>query len=174
MAAKARRRPTPDRARFIDECLTLYEGGATYDQIAATTGRSKSTCHTAVTEGLAQVARLDDHTGALARELGRLAELDQALADIMHATHWAQSGGRLIVDPDGRPVHDVGPVIQAAMGRLRVSERLARLLGLDAPAKARIEVVTEDVIDAAIRQLSAELEGPGVSPDRAGAPGETR
>ncbi len=38
------------------------------------------------------------------------------------------------------------------------SERRSRLLGLDAPARSRVEVITEDAVDRAIAELSAEVE----------------
>lgn len=40
---------------------------------------------------------------------------------------------------------------------LKIMDRRAKLLGLDAPARARIEVVTEDLIDAEIRRLRDQL-----------------
>lgn len=40
---------------------------------------------------------------------------------------------------------------------LQIQARRARLFGLDAPTRTRVEVITEDAIDAAIRQLEAEL-----------------
>ena len=40
---------------------------------------------------------------------------------------------------------------------IKIMDRRARLLGLDAPTRTRVEVITEDVIDAAIRDLEAKL-----------------
>lgn len=37
-------------------------------------------------------------------------------------------------------------------------DRDARLMGLDAPTRSRVTVITEDVVDAEIARLSAELE----------------
>lgn len=45
-----------------------------------------------------------------------------------------------------------------AVGKLvTVLDRWSRLRGLDAPSAARVEVITEDAIDAAIRELQTEL-----------------
>ena len=45
-----------------------------------------------------------------------------------------------------------------AVDRLvRIDEEEAKLLGLYAPAKSRVEVVTEDVVDAELARLTAEL-----------------
>ena len=38
------------------------------------------------------------------------------------------------------------------------ADRRARLLGLDAPAQARVQVITEDMVDAEIARLTAEIE----------------
>lgn len=40
---------------------------------------------------------------------------------------------------------------------LRIQERRAKLQGLDAPVTQKIEVLTEDVIDRAIRDLNEEM-----------------
>jgi hypothetical protein len=42
------------------------------------------------------------------------------------------------------------------LGLVRVQERRAKLLGLDEPAKHRIDVITEDVISAEIQRLEAK------------------
>lgn len=38
------------------------------------------------------------------------------------------------------------------------AERRAKLLGLDAPQQARVSVITEDMVDAEIARLTAEIE----------------
>jgi hypothetical protein len=40
---------------------------------------------------------------------------------------------------------------------VRLSESRRKLLGLDAPAKARVQVITEDLVDAEIAKLAMEL-----------------
>lgn len=42
---------------------------------------------------------------------------------------------------------------------LKIMERRARILGLDAPTRHRVEVITEDAVDAEIRRLQGELAG---------------
>ena len=40
---------------------------------------------------------------------------------------------------------------------MRIEERKARLLGLDAPRKTAVGVITEEVVDAEIARLQAEI-----------------
>ena len=63
--------------------------------------------------------------------------------------------GRVVRHADGRPLEDSGPRLQAIDRILKVMERRARLLGLDAPAKSDVRVT--DVLDEQIQQLAAEL-----------------
>ena len=54
--------------------------------------------------------------------------------------------------------HDRPRTAVEAWNAIRMwSERKARLLGLDAPTKSRVEVITEDVIEAEITRLEAQL-----------------
>ena len=46
---------------------------------------------------------------------------------------------------------------KSRIGPRPVQERRAKLLGLDEPAKSRIEVITADVIEAEIRRLEGKL-----------------
>ena len=57
----------------------------------------------------------------------------------------------------GEPLVDDGPVITAGLALLRVMERRAKYLGLDAPVKSRVEVITEDVIDAELAALARQV-----------------
>jgi hypothetical protein len=58
----------------------------------------------------------------------------------------------------GKRVLDDGPGIHVATALLRVEERRAKLLGLDAPAKHRVDVITEDVVDVEIKPLAQGAE----------------
>ena len=63
--------------------------------------------------------------------------------------------GRVVRDADGRTIDDPMPRLAAIDRIVRVMERRARLLGLDAPAKTDVRV--SDVLDEQIQQLAAEL-----------------
>lgn len=47
--------------------------------------------------------------------------------------------------------------LRAIDSALAIMAQRAKLLGLNAPAKQRVEVITEDTLDAAIRELEAEI-----------------
>jgi hypothetical protein len=64
--------------------------------------------------------------------------------------------GRVVIY-DGKPLLDDSLVITASNALDRVQKRRAALLGLDEPAKIRVETITEDAVDAEIRRLTEEL-----------------
>lgn len=88
-------------------------------------------------------------------EMQRLDALYEAALEVLERRHITVSNGKVVYDELGSTVLDDGPVIQAITACLRVQERRAKLLGLDAPT--RMELVSVDVVDAAIRDLEAEL-----------------
>jgi hypothetical protein len=100
----------------------------------------------AITEPAAEVRAL---------ELLRLDELWVKAAQVLNRQHVSVSHGRIVKADDGEPLLDDAPVLAAIDRMLKIQERRARLLGLDAPTK--VEVLTIDAIDAAIRDAEAEL-----------------
>ena len=58
--------------------------------------------------------------------------------------------------PDRRELLDDGPVLQAVDRLLKIADRRAKLLGLDAPKRVEVSDGTPD-LDAAVRELEAEL-----------------
>ncbi len=96
-----------------------------------------------------------------ARELRaiELARLDFALRtawQAMTAKHVTVSQGRVVLDPvSGEPLRDWAPNLAAIDRVVKIGERRARLLGLDAPTK--IEAITPDRIEAEIERLAEEL-----------------
>lgn len=106
-------------------------------EMARLTGASKSTIDRDV-----QVIRrwwrqqaAQSYSLRVAEELGKLDELEKA------------------VMPKAR-AGDVKAIEQA----IRLMERRARVLGIDAPVRSRVEVITEDALDAAIRELEGQLD----------------
>lgn len=87
-------------------------------------------------------------------ELARLDVLWQKAMMVLARQHLSVSNGR-VVHLDGTPVPDDAPVLQAIDRLLKIQERRARLLGLDAPRQ--VEVVTIDAVEAEIKRLNAEL-----------------
>ncbi|HEY0641255.1 MAG TPA: hypothetical protein VGD67_26805 [Pseudonocardiaceae bacterium] len=89
-------------------------------------------------------------TGEAAAELrqAQLEELDRltaAATKVLEAKHFAFQNGRLCTLPAAEeggppvPVEDDAPVLRAVETLLRIQERRAKLLGLDAPTRQEVE-----------------------------------
>jgi hypothetical protein len=63
--------------------------------------------------------------------------------------------GRVVMH-EGEPVLDHGPAIRAIAQLLRVQERKARLVGLDAPTRRAVDVITHDMFIEAIADPEAD------------------
>lgn len=119
-----------NRARAVE----LRKAGATYEQIGQQLGITKQSAHEAVTAAMRETAQTTAETAADVIQL-ELARLDQMLTGL-----WAQAR-------QGVPV---------AVDRvLRIMERRARLLGLDA----------EGPVTAAISNVTVEVAWPAPDPD---------
>ena len=142
------------------EAAELRSASLTYPQIAKKLGVSVSTAHERVTRGL-QAVPTEDVIEAKRLELDKLDNLERGLLVVFYQRQPRIDHGRVIFDVDSKGqkvrVIDYGPVVQAAAGLLRVQERRARLLGLDEPAKLRVETIPLDVVDAEIARLEAKF-----------------
>jgi hypothetical protein len=65
--------------------------------------------------------------------------------------------GRLAMGPDGQPLVDHAPVLHALDRLLRFDDHEAKLTGAYAPAKSRVEVITEDVFDAELAAVARQI-----------------
>lgn len=148
---------TANRDRQAAELRTQ---GHSYQAIADELGyRHKESARRAVARALTDAVR--EPTDELRQmELIRLDSLWMQAMQVLQANHVTVSNGRVVtVEKDGElvPVDDDAPVLQAIDRLLKIMERRAKLLGLDAPAK--VEVMTLDRIDQAIAELERELGG---------------
>jgi len=112
-------------------------------------------------------------------DLERIDRLIEAAWEVLEREHVAYSNGQVIrrrtggveldehgaerLDDKGRTmpeyeeVLDDGPLL-ASIDRIRtLLERRAKIIGYDAPARSRIEVITEDVVDAELKALTEEI-----------------
>ena len=137
--------------------LQLRLAGTTYSQIGGQLGVSESRSYRIVQSALDRLIREPaDEVRRL--ELLRLDQLWVEATKVLHSSHVLVSNGRVVLHPGTRqPLVDDAPVLHAIDRLLKIQERRARLLGLDAPAKH--QVFTIDAIDAEIRRLEAELAG---------------
>ena len=138
MAGKARpSRITPSVIEREAEVLKLRRGGLTFDLIAKELGfKHASGAHKAYVNACKRII-VSDVQEIRAVEIERL--------DIAQSSIW------------GRVLRGEIPAIQTL---IRIMERRARLLGLDAPTKAQVEVTTYDTgtIDAEVQRLVALLD----------------
>lgn len=153
------------------EATKLRAAGLDYDEIAARVGfANRGNAYRAVERCLA-AARAEPAEAVTKLELERLDEMWRNAKAVLDRSHITVSNGRIVYDDDGKPVIDDAPVLQAIDRMLKIQERRARLLGLDAPVKSRIEVITDDVAQMLVNQLEAELASltEQADPDRGGA-----
>lgn len=147
---------TIDNAELDAQAAELRAQGFTYQQIADQMHCTRSTAYERVWRAIAAVPV--EAAGQLrAVEVARLNTLMAKAWDEMEAFHPYISHGKLMKGDDGQPLEDVGPKLAAMRMILSLSESLRKLLGLDAPARATVTVITEDVVDAEIARLEAEL-----------------
>lgn len=96
-------------------------------------------------------------------EMHKLDQLEDKVDEIIGKVHYTVSHGRVIYleDPDtglSIPLEDSAPILQAIQTKLRIAERRAKLLGLDRPYKAEVNVnktVTPD--DDSLKKLLEDL-----------------
>jgi len=134
----------------------LRTDGRTYQQIADDLGfTDPSAARKSVERALAAVVA--EPAGRLRTiELARLDAATAKAFDVLNRDHIVVNNGRVIMDPaTGRPLRDDGPTLAAIDRIVRLSERRARLCGLDAAVK--VEAITVDQVEAEIARLAAEL-----------------
>lgn len=104
-------------------------------------------------------------------EVAKLDALERAAWKVLRTRHVLAQQGKIVCGTDGKPLEDDAPVLASVDRILKIAERRARLLGLDAPLRAKVEVT--DAIDADIERLVAELAGlaGGSEAAAAGPPG---
>ena len=155
-----RKRTIADQERDA-KAVDLRRHHLNYKQIAAQLGyASLSSAYDAVQRGLAD-ARGEASEAVKQIELERLDDIARGFQRVFATRHYVVSvgSGRVVMDPKnpGEPLADDGPVITAGLALLRVMERRAKYLGLDAPVKSRVEVITEDVVDAELAMLARQV-----------------
>lgn len=155
-------RPTKAEKAIIDErrtqAIAMRTRGETWDRIGQTLGYASgaAACND-VTRALEERAR------ALTEQADSLRELELARLDALYAAAWAVlerehvvvSGGKIVKD-GRRKLRDDGPVLAAIDRLVRISERRAKLLGIDSPVKIEAGV-TVDARDSAIDKLRGML-----------------
>lgn len=132
----------------------LRSRGWQYPRIAAELGfNHKADAYNAVQRVLKDTVReAGDEIRTI--ELTRLDTLYDAAMDVLEREHVTVSNGRVVTLHD-LPLPDDAPVLAAIDRLLKIQERRARLLGLDAPTKAAISITPDRL--AALEALAEEL-----------------
>lgn len=161
------------------EAAALRARGYSFQRIADELGfASKGKAHDAVMRAYADIPG-EDAKAAKQLDFDRIDRLIEQAWDIMLRPHVAVSQGRVVGkqvgwqrdpeteevlrDGDGAPiplyedVMDDGPATAAIREIRALVERRAKMIGYDAPTQSRIEVITDDVVNAEIARLAAEL-----------------
>ena len=136
-----RKTPKPEQIDKERQVLELKRSGATWDAIAQVVGYSNGSGAFKAYQR-AMVRTLQQPADEL-----RDAEVDRL--DRLQRAYWFEAIG----DKNTPPVHKSAEIV------LKIIDRRAKLLGLDAPTKIQAEVVTYDAsgIDADIERIAREL-----------------
>jgi hypothetical protein len=138
------------------QAYDLRQQGLTFRQIGQQMGTTPQRAHQRVTRALAR--RLQEPPDAHRHlELERLDHMWQEALAVLRRPHVFAQNGKIVYDKEGEPLSDDAPVLNAIDRLLRIQERRARLLGLDAPTTSKLTVISEDAVDAEIRRLTDEL-----------------
>jgi len=149
-----RARNNPATAARDADAARMRIAGKTYEQIATELRYpNRGVAYRAVQRIIAaDVRETADELRAL--ELERLDRLYQAGMQVLEAKHYTvQKDG--VIWHDGKPLEDDAPILAAIDRLLKIQDRRAKLLGLDAPTK--VEVRTVGQIEAEIAELERRL-----------------
>ena len=145
---------TLETAERDGEIARLRSTGMSFADIGAQFGISRQAAHQGFKRALAETVR-EASEDVRVTELARLDRLYQEALAVLAARHLVVQNGRVVRDADGEPLVDPKPRLGAIDRALKVQERRAKLLGLDAPTKNDVRVT--DSLDSRIEQLAAEL-----------------
>ncbi len=129
---------TPAQIATDHEAAGLKNRGLSYRKIAAEMGwANPSTAFYAVQRAIADIPR-EETEELIARELLKLDYMEEQAAEIMHKHHCHISASGKVVTLDGEILTDDGPALQAMDRLLKIADRRAKLLGLNAPTRTEL------------------------------------
>ena len=139
----------------------LFRRGLSYRQITAEIGyRSPNAAFEAVRRAARDNAS-DPLEAAAARQvfLDRLQDYRRSAQRVLSTRHYVAStqSGKVVHGPNGTPLLDDDPVLRALDRLLKIDDMELRIRDLYPAVKSRVEVITEDVVDAEIARLAQEI-----------------
>ena len=154
------RRRSAEAIERDQRAYDLFRRGLSYRHVAA---EMKWKSPNAAFEAVRRAAKdnaADPLEQAEARQaaLDRLQDYRRAAQRVLSARHYVVSqGGKLVLGPDGKPLADGDPVLRALAQLLRIDQEDSRLRDLYPAAKTRVEVITEDAVDAEYKKILGEI-----------------
>ena len=145
---------TPEQIAKDQEAATMRSRAMTYQSIGDHFGVTRQAAFAMDQRAIADIPK-EGAEEVVRLEIEKLDFLERKLYEIMTKEHVAFGASGKVVTLDGVPVEDDSPVMKAIDGLLKVADRRAKLLGLNAPTKH--EVITLDSVQAEIRRLEAQL-----------------
>ncbi len=155
-------RRTAEQMERDHRAYDLFRRGLSYRQIAAEMDwRSPSRAFDAVRRAARDNAA-DPLESAEARQavFDRLQDYRRAAQRVLTAKHYMVSqGGKLVLGPgpEGQPLLDGDPVLRALGMLLRLEQEENRLRDLYPPSRSRVEVITEDAVDAEMAEIARKI-----------------
>jgi len=138
----------------------LFRRGLSYRQIGAELGVNEKTAWEAVRRAARENA-VDPLEAMAARQvfLDRFQDYRRAAQRVLSTRHYVASAqsGKLTYGPDGNPLLDDDPVLRALDRLAKIDDMELRLRDLYPAAKSRVEVITEDVIDAELAEVARQI-----------------
>jgi hypothetical protein len=139
-----------------NKALQMRSDGKSYEEIAAAVGyANRGIANRAV---VAALNRIPSEKAAMVREIESI-RLNEAMARALQLMKMRHPLYQIGKDTGGA---DRTVNLNAMREIVRISERLSKLYGADAPSKKQITTITEDAITAEMRKLEAELTEAGI------------
>jgi len=154
------RRRDPATMERDQQAYDLFRRGLSYRQIAGQLEYSSpSTAFAAVRRAVKDNAS-DPLEQAEARQAfyDRLQDYRRAAQRVLSTRHFHVSqGGKIVAGPDGQPLIDNDPNMRALDRLLKIDDMELRLRDLYPAAKSRVEVITEDALDAEMAEIARKI-----------------
>lgn len=143
------------------QAADLFRRGLTYRQISSQLGWSSPNAAFQAVRRAAKDSARDSLAAAdaLRLMLDRQQDYRRIAYRVLTTKHFVVSAatGIIAYGPDKQPLLDDAPVLNALDRLVKIDQEEAKLLGLYAPAKSRVEVITEDAVDAELAKLAQEI-----------------
>lgn len=137
------------------EAARLRGRGWSYQRISDELGYgNRSNAHRAIAKVMAGTIA-EPAEEAREFQLSQLDDMTAVAFEILEANNYVVSDGRIVRDENGQAIRDPEMVLKALDRLIKIQERRAKLLGIDAPKRS--EVVTVDWLSAQVAELEREL-----------------